>query len=90
MAPRAVRRNRVRELRKAALKKTRLNRHSRRAAYPFRPVYGHAIPAPDHLGNIHMLYVKDPVAAWEWMEKVVVGRALVAWGQALQSSRTVS
>lgn len=51
---------------------------------PFRPVYGYGIPAPDHKGAIHMLHVKDPVVAESWMTKVVVARALVAWGRELQ------
>lgn len=89
MAPRAVRREKIRELRRAA-KKSGASKRERRDTHYFRPVYGHAIPAPEHKGTIQLMYAKDMVKSIEWMEKVVVGRALVAWGEALSSSKAVS
>lgn len=59
MERRAIRRDRVREIRKQMKRlHPRLNRHNLRDRMPFRPVYGHGIPASDHKLIIAALITK--------------------------------
>lgn len=74
MAARAERRARAKELRDGAKRRiTReggtVNRHQLREQFPFRPVYGHAIPAPDHKLFIEAMMTKDVWIASGWYER---------------------
>lgn len=75
MLSRGARRARVRQLRREAKRRTpEMNRRQIREALPFRPVYGHAIPATDHKLYIAAMKTKDLDIAAKYMEAKIAAK----------------
>lgn len=69
MLGRAERRLRLGELRASAKKRQpTLNRKQLRDAFPFRPVYGHGLPAPDHKEAIASMKTMNHETAQKYRE----------------------